>query len=141
MTQVLWHATPLSQSGTPRPFFTSSCFWKLVPAWHAQGLACHAPLNASSSFWRAMPHHLSGTPSSFGPLSPPLENTTSVSRHETGVPRPSLALVPKVGVPRLDVQVACQSGTIELACHTFDTKWHAQLCLASFSAGVPRLII
>ncbi|KAL4350425.1 hypothetical protein AHAS_Ahas10G0140700 [Arachis hypogaea] len=72
-----------------------------------------------------MPHHPSGTPSS----------------NETGVPRPSLALVPKVGVPCLDVQVARQSGTIELACHTFDTKWHSQLCLASFSVDVPRLII
>ncbi|KAL4381112.1 hypothetical protein AHAS_Ahas04G0100900 [Arachis hypogaea] len=72
-----------------------------------------------------MPHHPSGTPSSFGPLSPPLKNTTSVPCHETGVPRPSLALVPKVGVPRLDAQVACQSGIIELACHAFDTKWHA----------------
>ncbi|KAL4286943.1 hypothetical protein AHAS_Ahas19G0136700 [Arachis hypogaea] len=71
-----------------------------------------------------MPHLPSGTPEFTGPLIPPLENTTSVPCHETGMSRHSFAMVPEVGVPRLDVQVARQSEMIELACHAFDTKWH-----------------
>ncbi|KAL4397401.1 hypothetical protein AHAS_Ahas01G0188200 [Arachis hypogaea] len=74
------------------------------------------------------------------PLIPSLENTTSVSRHETGVSRPLFAMVPDVGVPRLDVQVARQSKIIKLVCHAFDTWWHAQLYLASLGAGVSRLV-
>ncbi|KAL4356961.1 hypothetical protein AHAS_Ahas09G0139000 [Arachis hypogaea] len=105
---------------------------------HETGMSC--PSFASSSCWRATPHLPSSTPEFTGPLISPLKNTTSVPRHETGVSRPSFAMVPEVGVPRLDVQVAHQSEMIELACHGFDTKWHAQLYLASLGAGVPHLI-
>ncbi|KAL4356893.1 hypothetical protein AHAS_Ahas09G0132200 [Arachis hypogaea] len=173
------------QVARPRSSSLSACFWKFVPAWHAQGLACHALLKASPSCWRPTPHHPSGTPEfigssssslenttsvpchetgvshpSFtssscwhatphfpsgtpeftGPIILPLENITSVPRHEIGVSCPSIAMIPKVGVPHLDIQVACQSGMIELACHALDTKWHAQLYLASLAAGVPCLI-
>ncbi|KAL4397061.1 hypothetical protein AHAS_Ahas01G0154200 [Arachis hypogaea] len=63
---------------------------------------------------------------------------------------PSLALVSRVGVPRLDVQVARQSGIIELACHAIDTQvarpalfgllkcWRATPDHASGAPNVPR---
>ncbi|KAL4381522.1 hypothetical protein AHAS_Ahas04G0141900 [Arachis hypogaea] len=98
------------------------------------------PSFASSSCWRATLHLPSGTPEFTGPLIPPLENTTSVSCHDTGVSPPSFAMVPNVGMPRLDVQVARQSEIIKLACHAFDSKWHTQLYLAFLGAGVPCLI-
>ncbi|KAL4371601.1 hypothetical protein AHAS_Ahas06G0182100 [Arachis hypogaea] len=105
---------------------------------HETGMS--RPSFASSSCWRATPHLPGDTPEFTGPLIPPLENTTSMPRHETGVSRLSFAMVLEVGVPRLDVQVARQSGMIELACHAFDTKWHAQLYLASLGTGVPHLV-
>ncbi|KAL4397402.1 hypothetical protein AHAS_Ahas01G0188300 [Arachis hypogaea] len=98
------------------------------------------PSFSSSSCWRATPHLPSGTPEFTGPLIPSLENTTSVSRRETGESRPLFVMVPDVGVPHLDVQVARQSEIIKLVCHAFDTKWHDQLYLASLGAGVPRLV-
>ncbi|KAL4371340.1 hypothetical protein AHAS_Ahas06G0156000 [Arachis hypogaea] len=41
-------------------------------------------------------------------------------------------------MPRLDLQVARQSEFLGLACHAFDTKWHAQILLVM--SGVPRLV-
>ncbi|KAL4357048.1 hypothetical protein AHAS_Ahas09G0147700 [Arachis hypogaea] len=135
-----WRATPRHPSGTPEFTGFSSSSLKNTTSVPRHETGVSRPSIASSSCWRATPHLPSGTPKFIGPLIPPLENTTSMPRHETGVSRPSFALVPEVGVPCLDVQVAHQSAMIELACHAFDTKWHAQLYLASLGSGVPCLI-
>ncbi|KAL4394580.1 hypothetical protein AHAS_Ahas02G0166200 [Arachis hypogaea] len=133
-------ATPRHPSGTPEFIgFSSSSLENTTSVPHHETGVSRLSF-ASSSCWRATPHLPSGTPEFTGPLIPSLENTSSVSRHETGVSRPSFSMDPDVGVPRLDVQVACQSEIIKLACHAFNTKWQAQLYLAFIGASVPRLI-
>ncbi|KAL4357101.1 hypothetical protein AHAS_Ahas09G0153000 [Arachis hypogaea] len=62
--------------------------------------------------------------------------------NDTGVPR-LVAQVARliVGVPRLGLQVARHSEMLGLACHAFDTKWHAQsLLLLSLCISVPCLV-
>ncbi|KAL4391185.1 hypothetical protein AHAS_Ahas03G0219800 [Arachis hypogaea] len=142
---------PRHLSGTPEFIGSSSSSLENTTSVPRHETSVPRPLFVSSPCWRATPHLPSGTPEFTGHLIPPLKNTTSVSRHETGVSRrvsrpetdvsrPSFAMVPDVGVPRLDVQVARQSEIIKLACHAFDTKWHTQLYFASLGVGVPRLI-
>ncbi|QHN77316.1 uncharacterized protein DS421_19g651570 [Arachis hypogaea] len=105
--------------------------------WHAQSLllvlcalACHAWLlkwhaQVRLRSWRATPSSSSGTPSLQLPSAPSLDCCTSVPRHAVQVARPWICELFKLGVPRLGSQVARPSGFLELACHAFDTKWHA----------------
>ncbi|KAL4276100.1 hypothetical protein AHAS_Ahas20G0173400 [Arachis hypogaea] len=62
----------------------------------------------------------------FGPLPPPLETCTGVPRVGVQVARPCWCDSFKPGVPRLGPKVARPSVGLALACHAFDTKWHAQ---------------
>ncbi|KAL4306553.1 hypothetical protein AHAS_Ahas16G0189800 [Arachis hypogaea] len=48
-----------------------------------------------------------------------------VPRHAAQVARPWICELFKLGVPRLGSQVARPSDFLGLACHAFDTKWHA----------------
>ncbi|KAL4292808.1 hypothetical protein AHAS_Ahas18G0065100 [Arachis hypogaea] len=48
-----------------------------------------------------------------------------VPRHAAQVARPWMCELFKLDVPRLGSQVARPSDFLELACHAFDTKWHA----------------
>ncbi|QHN77757.1 uncharacterized protein DS421_19g655520 [Arachis hypogaea] len=61
--------------------------------------------------WRATPGRSSDTP--------------NVPRHAAQVARPYICGLFRLGVPRLDPQVARPSDFLELVCHAFDTKWHA----------------
>ncbi|QHN92874.1 uncharacterized protein DS421_17g587730 [Arachis hypogaea] len=84
----------------------SPCFWSFV-------------------HWHVTPGCSSGTPSLQLPLAPSLDCCTSVPRHAAQVARPWFCELFKLGVPRLGSQVAHLSDFLGLACHTFDTKWHA----------------
>ncbi|KAL4315905.1 hypothetical protein AHAS_Ahas15G0231800 [Arachis hypogaea] len=75
--------------------------------------------------WRATPSTSSGTPSLQLPSAPSLDYCTSVPCHAAQVARPYICGLFKLGMPLLDPQVARPSDFLELACHTFDTKWHA----------------
>ncbi|KAL4391282.1 hypothetical protein AHAS_Ahas03G0229500 [Arachis hypogaea] len=55
----------------------------------------------------------------------PFDFSTFVPRYTAQVARPCICAFFKLGVPRLGLQVARQSDFLELACHAFDTKWHA----------------
>ncbi|KAL4374039.1 hypothetical protein AHAS_Ahas05G0141900 [Arachis hypogaea] len=72
-----------------------------------------------------MPSTSSGTPSLQLPSAPSLDHCASVLRHAAQVARPCICALFKLGVPRLGLQVARQGDFLELACHAFDTKWHA----------------
>ncbi|QHN85996.1 uncharacterized protein DS421_16g542140 [Arachis hypogaea] len=72
-----------------------------------------------------MPSTSSGTPSLQLPLAPSLDYCTSVPRHAVQVARPWICELFKLGVPHLGSHVARPSDFLELACHAFDTKWHA----------------
>ncbi|QHO07433.1 uncharacterized protein DS421_14g463670 [Arachis hypogaea] len=105
--------------------------------WHAQSLllvlsalACHAWLlkwhaQVRLRSWRVTPSSSSGMPSLQLPSTPSLDCCTSVTRHAIQVARPWICELFKLGVPCLGPQVARPSGFLELACHAFDTKWHA----------------
>ncbi|KAL4357130.1 hypothetical protein AHAS_Ahas09G0155900 [Arachis hypogaea] len=92
-------------------------------AYHAFDTKWHAQVRLRG--WRAMPSTLSGMPSLQLPSVPSLDHCTSVPRHAAQVARPCICTLFKLGVPRLGLQVACQSDFFELACHAFNTKWHA----------------
>ncbi|KAL4344695.1 hypothetical protein AHAS_Ahas11G0204100 [Arachis hypogaea] len=71
----------------------------------------------------------------FGPSPPPLETCTGVPRLDVHVVHPYWCVSFKLGVPRLGRQVARASVGLGLACHAFDTKWHAQVL---FPSGMQR---
>ncbi|QHN77754.1 uncharacterized protein DS421_19g655490 [Arachis hypogaea] len=74
-----------------------------------------------------MPSIPSGTPSFQLPSAPSMDCCTSVPRHVAQVARSWIRELFKLGVPHLCSQVARPSDFLELACHAFDTKWHAIL--------------
>ncbi|QHO23687.1 uncharacterized protein DS421_12g365690 [Arachis hypogaea] len=83
-----------------------------------------------------MPSTSSGTPSLQLPSAPSLDYCTSVPRHAVQVARPWICEVFKLGVPRLGSQVARPSDFLELACHAFNTKWHAIGGGSSWNGGL-----
>ncbi|KAL4391031.1 hypothetical protein AHAS_Ahas03G0204400 [Arachis hypogaea] len=55
-------------------------------------------------------------------------------RHAAQVARPYICGFLKLGMPWLVPQVARPSDFLMLACHTFDTKWHAHGGMMSWHA-------
>ncbi|QHN82493.1 uncharacterized protein DS421_20g696350 [Arachis hypogaea] len=84
----------------------------------------------SPCFWsfvhlRATPGYSSRTPSLQLPSAPSLDCCSSMPRHAAQVAHSWICELFKLGVPRLRSQVARPSDFLGLACHAFDTKWHA----------------
>ncbi|QHO23670.1 uncharacterized protein DS421_12g365540 [Arachis hypogaea] len=88
------------------------------------GLACHA----FDTKWHALSLLLLslcvGVPCLVAQVAR-LSDVESVPRHAVQVACPWICELFKLGVPRLGSQVARPSDFLELACHAFDTKWHA----------------
>ncbi|QHO34859.1 uncharacterized protein DS421_9g270630 [Arachis hypogaea] len=84
------------------------------------------------------------------PSAPSLDHCTNVPRHAGQAAHPCNCALFKLGVPRLGLQVARQSDFLELACHAFDTKWHAIVevllevvswrAMPSTSSGTPIVV-
>ncbi|KAL4276299.1 hypothetical protein AHAS_Ahas20G0193300 [Arachis hypogaea] len=119
-----WRATPSTPSDTPSfaLVFLSAGVPRLdLHVAHPSDdlkLACHA----FDTKWHVQP---------FGPSTPSLETCTGVPHLDAQVARPLYCGSSKLGVPRLDLQVARPSDELKLACHAFNTKWHAQVIVSS----------
>ncbi|KAL4315707.1 hypothetical protein AHAS_Ahas15G0212000 [Arachis hypogaea] len=104
-----WRATPLIPSGTPHVIGLLHPPWKLIPACHAHDLVL-VPVVGVPHLSLQMARH---------------SDMIGVPRHAVQVARPWICELFRLGVPCLGSQVARPSDFLELACHSFDTKWHA----------------
>ncbi|KAL4391284.1 hypothetical protein AHAS_Ahas03G0229700 [Arachis hypogaea] len=110
---MAWRATLNPSSGTLVALSTLAC--------HAFEFKWHAIV--AFLCWCATPSSSSGTPFDFSTF------LASGKLNWRATPKVS-------GVPRLGLQVACQSDFLGLACDAFDAKWHAQFMLV-FSCALP----